>query len=129
MRSFLSKAQTGSLRAVVLCFSFKVLSRSWSSVLVVLQAAQSKYIWLEELGRGRFGTTYLVQDKETGEHFAVKQISKTQPSFKRGRVLTEVKVHATVKDHPNVAGGFTTARLPARCIRCCECKSGVHLGV
>lgn len=73
-----------------------------------LQAAQSKYIWLEELGRGRFGTTYLVQDKETGEHFAVKQISKTQPSFKRGRILTEVKVHATLKDHPNVAGGLTT---------------------
>eukprot|EP00884_Botryococcus_braunii_P002869 jgi/Botrbrau1/12583/Bobra.0169s0113.2 len=69
----------------------------------IRKAPRSRYIWLEELGRGRFGTTYLVQHKETGEHFAVKQISKTQPSFKPGRILTEVKVHATLKDHPNVA--------------------------
>jgi hypothetical protein len=79
------------------------------------QAPRSRYIWLEELGRGRFGTTYLVQHKETGEHFAVKQISKTQPSFKPGRILTEVKVHATLKDHPNVAGGYLTKCAPVDC--------------
>jgi serine/threonine protein kinase len=73
-----------------------------------LQAPRTKYIWLHELGRGRFGATYLVQDKATGEHFAIKQISKTQPSYTRSRIVTEVKAHAAVCDHPNVAGDAHT---------------------
>ncbi|KAM7265041.1 hypothetical protein ACFE04_002724 [Oxalis oulophora] len=57
-----------------------------------------------ELGRGEFGVTYLCTDKETGENFACKSISKKKlrTSVDIEDVRREVEIMRHMPKHPNI---------------------------
>ncbi|CAL1385083.1 unnamed protein product [Linum trigynum] len=67
------------------------------------QDIQQKYVLGGELGRGEFGITYLCTDKENGEKFACKSISKkkllTAVDIEDVRREVEIMKHLPV--HPN----------------------------
>ncbi|KAG5242678.1 calcium-dependent protein [Salix suchowensis] len=52
---------------------------------------EQRYELGRELGRGEFGITYLCTDKETGENFACKSISKRK-----------LRTDVDIEDHPNL---------------------------
>jgi calcium-dependent protein kinase len=60
---------------------------------------------MEILGKGAFGTVYEVEDYRSGEHFAVKQISKAKLSCAEDveDVRREMQVLELVGDHANIA--------------------------
>ncbi|KAF5737697.1 Calcium-dependent protein kinase 19 [Tripterygium wilfordii] len=57
-----------------------------------------------ELGRGEFGITYLCTDKETGEKFACKSISKMKlrTTVDIEDVRREVEIMKHLPEHPNI---------------------------
>lgn len=57
-----------------------------------------------ELGRGEFGTTFLCKDKETGEEYACKTISKEKlrTAIDLEDVRREVAIMRHLPKHPNV---------------------------
>lgn len=61
--------------------------------------------WSEPIGEGSFGAVYQAQDKKTGEHVAVKKISKRatdNESFQREMdALLHIRKHG---GHPNICG-------------------------
>lgn len=64
----------------------------------------SRYQLGNELGRGEFGITYLCIDKETGEKFACKSISKKKlrTAVDVEDVRREVQIMRQMPPHPNV---------------------------
>ncbi|KAG0494820.1 hypothetical protein HPP92_005814 [Vanilla planifolia] len=64
----------------------------------------SRYELGNELGRGEFGITYLCTDKETGEKFACKSISKNKlrTAVDVEDVRREVDIMRNMPPHPNV---------------------------
>ncbi|KAJ8755594.1 hypothetical protein K2173_022173 [Erythroxylum novogranatense] len=77
--------------------------------LVVLQEPAGReiaqrYELGRELGRGEFGITYLCTDKETGENFACKSISKRKlrTSVDIEDVKREVEIMKHLPKHPNI---------------------------
>lgn len=64
----------------------------------------SRYELGRELGRGEFGVTYLCIDKETGEEFACKSISKKKlkTAVDIEDVRREVDIMRHLPHHPNI---------------------------
>lgn len=64
----------------------------------------SRYELGRELGRGEFGVTYLCTDKETGEEFACKSISKNKlrTAVDIDDVRREVEIMRLLPPHPNI---------------------------
>jgi len=60
-----------------------------------------KYTLKEELGRGAFSIVKLAVEKETGTHYAVKMINKTNVGQDMARLATEIEILKTV-NHPNI---------------------------
>lgn len=65
---------------------------------------KEKYDLGRELGRGEFGITYLCTDKETGEKFACKSISKKKlrTAVDIEDVRREVEIMKHMPKHPNI---------------------------
>uniref|UniRef100_A0A0D6QWJ4 non-specific serine/threonine protein kinase n=1 Tax=Araucaria cunninghamii TaxID=56994 RepID=A0A0D6QWJ4_ARACU len=65
---------------------------------------QAKYVLGRELGRGEFGITYLCSDKESGENFACKSISKKKlrTAIDVDDVRREVQIMKLLPKHPNI---------------------------
>lgn len=65
---------------------------------------ESRYELGRELGRGEFGVTYLCTDKETGEVFACKSISKKKlkTAVDIEDVRREVEIMRHLPRHPNI---------------------------
>ncbi|KAH9301922.1 hypothetical protein KI387_013505 [Taxus chinensis] len=63
-----------------------------------------KYVLGRELGRGEFGITYLCSDKETGDNFACKSISKKKlrTAIDIEDVRREVEIMKNLPQHPNI---------------------------
>ncbi|KAI9121674.1 hypothetical protein K1719_008707 [Acacia pycnantha] len=63
-----------------------------------------KYELGDELGRGEFGITYLCTDKQTGENFACKSISKKKlrTAIDIEDVRREVEIMKHLPEHPNI---------------------------
>ncbi|GLJ22012.1 hypothetical protein SUGI_0412350 [Cryptomeria japonica] len=63
-----------------------------------------KYVLGRELGRGEFGITYLCSDKETGDTFACKSISKKKlrTAIDIEDVRREVEIMKNLPQHPNI---------------------------
>ncbi|RZR92938.1 hypothetical protein BHM03_00021332 [Ensete ventricosum] len=89
-------------------FSISYL-RGPAPTLVVLKEPtgrdiESRYDLGEELGRGEFGVTCLCTDKDTGEHFACKSISKKKlrTAVDIEDVRREVEIMRHLPSHPNI---------------------------
>lgn len=71
------------------------------------ETLESRYAvqWRDPIGEGSFGSVYLAQDRQTGEHVAVKKISKRatdDASFGREmEALLHIREHG---GHPHVCG-------------------------
>ncbi|KAI5560522.1 hypothetical protein POPTR_016G054600v4 [Populus trichocarpa] len=65
---------------------------------------EQRYELGRELGRGEFGITYLCTDKETGENFACKSISKKKlrTAVDIEDVRREVEIMKQMPQHPNL---------------------------
>jgi len=63
-----------------------------------------RYRFGKELGKGHYGTTYLVTDTITGEIWACKAISKLRSHFKRHDFVNEVAIMQLLSQHKNVIG-------------------------
>ncbi|KAG6512601.1 calcium-dependent protein kinase 20-like [Zingiber officinale] len=65
---------------------------------------KSRYDLGRELGRGEFGVTYLCTDRQTGEHFACKSISKKKlrTAIDIEDVRREVEIMKHLQEHPNI---------------------------
>ncbi len=65
---------------------------------------EQRYELGRELGRGEFGVTYLCTDKETGETFACKSISKKKlrTAVDIEDVRREVEIMRQLPKHPNI---------------------------
>ncbi|KAL9336319.1 hypothetical protein Peur_070807 [Populus x canadensis] len=65
---------------------------------------EQRYELGRELGRGEFGITYLCTDKETGENFACKSISKKKlrTAVDIEDVRREVEIMKKMPQHPNL---------------------------
>ncbi|KAF5750209.1 putative calcium-dependent protein kinase [Tripterygium wilfordii] len=65
---------------------------------------EKRYQLGRELGRGEFGVTYLCTDKETGEKFACKTISKKKlrSAVDIEDVRREVEIMKHLPEHPNI---------------------------
>ena len=66
-----------------------------------------RYTFLKQAGKGTYGTTWIAEDRATGERVAIKAISKTNTSrtdFKR-----EFKYSKSVSKHNNVISTHDTA--------------------
>ncbi|KAJ6408232.1 hypothetical protein OIU84_011528 [Salix udensis] len=65
---------------------------------------EQRYELGRELGRGEFGITYLCTDKETGENFACKSISKRKlrTDVDIEDVRREVEIMKHLSQHPNL---------------------------
>ncbi|KAJ9181102.1 hypothetical protein P3X46_009268 [Hevea brasiliensis] len=65
---------------------------------------EQRYELGRELGRGEFGITYLCTDKETGDHFACKSISKKKlrTAVDIEDVRREVQIMRHLPKHPNI---------------------------
>ncbi|KAK8563368.1 hypothetical protein V6N13_007683 [Hibiscus sabdariffa] len=77
--------------------------------LIVLSAPtgreiEQRYELGRELGRGEFGITYLCTDKETGDTFACKSISKKKlrTAVDIEDVRREVEIMKHLPEHPNI---------------------------
>ncbi|TYH02585.1 hypothetical protein ES288_A09G152600v1 [Gossypium darwinii] len=65
---------------------------------------EQRYELGRELGRGEFGITYLCTDKDTGENFACKSISKKKlrTAVDIEDVRREIKIMKHLPEHPNI---------------------------
>lgn len=65
---------------------------------------QEIYAIGKKLGQGQFGTTYLVTEKSTGNHFACKSIPKRKLLCKEDYddVWREIQIMHHLSEHPNV---------------------------
>ena len=66
-----------------------------------------RYTFLKQAGKGTYGTTWIAEDRETGQRVAIKAISKngtTRTDFKR-----ELKYSKSLADHPNIITTHDTA--------------------
>uniref|UniRef100_A0A0C9S649 non-specific serine/threonine protein kinase n=1 Tax=Wollemia nobilis TaxID=56998 RepID=A0A0C9S649_9CONI len=65
---------------------------------------KATYVLGRELGRGEFGITYLCSDKESGENFACKSISKKKlrTAIDVEDVRREVQIMKLLPKHPNI---------------------------
>jgi len=61
-----------------------------------------RYRFGKELGKGHYGTTYLVTDTITSELWACKAISKLRANFKRHDFVNEVAIMQLLSEHKNV---------------------------
>jgi len=59
------------------------------------------YDIISELGVGTFGMVYKVEDKRTGETFAMKKISKTNMMMIREQITKEIRAIKN-PEHPNI---------------------------
>lgn len=80
-----------------------------SNKLIVLKEPTGReieetYVLGNELGRGEFGITYLCTDRETGEKFACKSISKKKlrTAVDIEDVRREVEIMKHMPKHPNI---------------------------
>ncbi len=66
-----------------------------------------RYNFVKQAGKGTYGTTWIAEDKTTGETVAIKAISKTNTS--RNDFKREFKYSKSVSKHPNVITTHNTA--------------------
>mmetsp|Transcript_36164 Transcript_36164/g.89103 ORF Transcript_36164/g.89103 Transcript_36164/m.89103 type:complete len:526 (-) Transcript_36164:476-2053(-) len=84
----------------------QVLQRSGSVLGRDTEDVNDHYTFHEELGKGQFGTTYLVTHKKTGERAACKAIAKRKLQSKDDieDVRREVSILHHLNGHPNIVG-------------------------
>ncbi len=66
-----------------------------------------RYTFLKQAGKGTYGTTWIAEDKTTGETVAIKAIGKTHT--RRNDFKREFKYSKSVSKHPNIITTHDTA--------------------
>ena len=66
-----------------------------------------RYTFLRQAGKGTYGTTWIAEDKTTGQKVAIKAISKTSTS--RANFKKELKYSKHLSKHPNIITTHDTA--------------------
>lgn len=73
-------------------------------VHLMMQAPESAYAFLRELGRGEYARTWLVKRQSCSREFACKEILKGNTTASYQRARREAEVHSVLNGHPNIAG-------------------------
>lgn len=68
---------------------------------MLISDVNKKYIFLQRLGQGAFGSVFVAKSKTTGEQRAIKIISKSKIIQIEQNLLSELMILRTL-DHPNI---------------------------